>query len=258
MHSPHPKPHSTTPPAPADILPRTKEESVSTTSGTFSSQQLSKPWKSEEGEKAEARSLTSAEHEAEPHVPVTDDKSHPDIGDSILTFYSQTLDNILAKKQHMVIVGTKVKPKCIWLASQGCIKARAVIERVRRIQLHEFHELYSQHFQLDPPESQNFYALEITNIRQTNINFNYYQLTAPSLFTRYRTGPDDLCPIGRRYRKRKEAEEYVQQQQQQPMQAIQDAPNPEARSPRDAEHDETETCENEAQMQKKVLQIKHQ
>ncbi|CAE7362399.1 unnamed protein product, partial [Symbiodinium sp. CCMP2592] len=223
------------------------EESASTTSGTFSSQQLSRKEKSEEGDEADARSLTTSNHDAQPHGPVPDNKDHPDIGDSILTLYSQTLNNILAQKQHILVVGTKTRPKCIWLASEGCIKARATIEQVRRIDGQEFHELYNQHLQLDPPDSQNFYALAITNVRRTNINFNYYQLMPPSLFTRYRTGPDDLCPISRSYRKRKEAEEYAQRQlalpvqdeQHQPTLPIEDAPNPEATAPAKVGRDET-------------------
>ncbi|CAE6968150.1 unnamed protein product, partial [Symbiodinium sp. CCMP2456] len=171
------------------------EESASTTSGTFSCQQLSHAEKSEEEDGADTRSSAPSNHDAEPDLPVADNKGHPDIGDSILTLYPQALQNILAQVQDTVVVGTKVKRKCTWLASQGCIKARALIEQVRRIDLKEFHELYQHHHQLDPPDSKNFYALTITNVRQTNVDFNYYQLTAPSLFTRYRTAPSDLCPI---------------------------------------------------------------
>ena len=178
---------------------------------------------------------------------MADNKGRPDIGDSILTLYPQALQNIMTQKQDMVVVGAKVKPKCTWLASQGCIKARALIEQVRRIDLEEFHDLYQQHRQLDPPNSKNLYALTITNVRQTNVDFNYYQLTAPSLFTRYRTAPSDLCPISRSYRKRKEAEEYAQQQ---PTLAIQDIHNQEAVSPIEDEHDETHSHASESQSQK--------
>ena len=153
----------------------------------------------------------------------------------------------MTQKQDMVVVGAKVKPKRTWLASQGCIKARALIEQVRRIDLEEFHDLYQQHRQLDPPNSKNLYALTITNVRQTNVDFNYYQMTAPSLFTRYRTAPSDLCPLSRSYRKRKEAEEYAQQQS---TLAIQDIPNQEAVSPVEDEHDETHSHTSESQSQK--------
>lgn len=218
------------------MLPNTQEESASTTSGTFSCQQLSHAEKSEEEDGADTRSSAPSNHDAEPDLPVADNKGHPDIGDSILTLYPQALQNILAQVQDTVVVGTKVKRKCTWLASQGCIKARALIEQVRRIDLKEFHELYQHHHQLDPPDSKNFYALTITNVRQTNVDFNYYQLTAPSLFTRYRTAPSDLCPISRSYRKRKEAEKYAQQQ---PTLAIQDIPNPEAVPTVEDDHNET-------------------
>ncbi|CAE7879709.1 hypothetical protein AK812_SmicGene43284 [Symbiodinium microadriaticum] len=182
-------------PASAAITAEKKEESASTTSGTFSSQQLNNAKKSEDEDEADTRSSAPSNHNAEPDLPVADNKDRPDIGDSILTLYPQALQNIMTQKQDMVVVGAKVKPKRTWLASQGCIKARALIEQVRRIDLEEFHDLYQQHRQLDPPNSKNLYALTITNVRQTNVDFNYYQMTAPSLFTRYRTAPSDLCPL---------------------------------------------------------------
>ena len=102
-----------------------------------------------------------------------------------------------------MVTGMCIRPKRLWLASNGSIRASAHITSVVEISREQFEDFKEDHQQEQPPETKKLYCLTFADVKVNHEEDAYYLMPPPTLFHRYRKRARDLPPVSATHRKQR-------------------------------------------------------